>query len=151
LSDVEVLTRDEFAERCWRYWVIDTGMGMSLVLSAVLAFIVGTAIVSQTMLTSVLTKLREFATLKAMGFGNGYVAGIVAIQSVLVALLGYGLGIAATMMVAKGAGEGGNAVVIRTTPLLLLAMCPVAMVMSLTAGLGAAARAMLIPPAKVFR
>ena len=151
LSDVEVLTRDDFADRCWKYWVINTGMGMALILSAALAFVVGTAVVGQTMLSSVLTKLREFATLKALGFGNGFVFGVVGLQTVIVALIGYAIGMAATAAVARWAGDLGNAVVIRTPPLLVWGMGPVAVLMSLMAGLAAAARAMLIPPAKVFR
>ncbi len=151
LTDVEVLTRDEFADRCWRYWVINTGMGMALILSAALAFVVGTTVVGQTMLNSVLIKLREFATLKALGFGNGFVFGVVGLQTVIVALIGYGIGIAATVAVARWAGDFGNAVVIRTPPILLYGMGPVAVLMSLMAGLAAAAKAMLVPPAKVFR
>jgi putative ABC transport system permease protein len=151
LTDVEVLTRDEFADRCWRYWVMNTGMGMALILSAVLAFIVGSAVVGQTTLSSVLTKVREFATLKALGFGNGFIFGIVVLQTVIVALIGYAIGIAATALVAKWAADFGNAVVIRTPPLLIWGMGPVAVLMSLMAGLAAAARAMLVPPAKVFR
>jgi putative ABC transport system permease protein len=124
---------------------------MALILSAALAFMVGTAVVGQTMLSSVLTKLREFATLKALGFGNGFVFGVVGLQTVIVALIGYALGMAATAAVAQWAGDLGNAVVIRTPPLLVWGMGPVAVMMSLMAGLAAAARAMLVPPAKVFR
>jgi len=151
LTDVEVLTQNEFADRCWKYWVVNTGMGMALILSAALAFMVGTAVVGQTMLSSVLTKLREFATLKALGFGNGFVFGVVGLQTVIVALIGYALGMAATAAVAQWAGDLGNAVVIRTPPRLVWGMGPVAVMMSLMAGLAAAARAMLVPPAKVFR
>jgi putative ABC transport system permease protein len=151
LSDVEVLTREEFASRSWRYWVLGTGMGMALALSAGLALVVGMVVVGQTMFTSVLSKLREFATLKAVGFGNGFVTGIVAWQCIIVAVLGYACGLAATLVVARFAGSGGTAVAMRTPPMLLVGMGPLALGLCLFASVGAAAKVMLIAPAKVFR
>ena len=69
----------------------------------------------------------------------------------LVAAVGYLLGLAATLAVSRAAGGGGTAVVLRTPPVLLFGMAPVALAMCLIAGIAAAARAMLVAPAKVFR
>ncbi|MFH0980570.1 MAG: ABC transporter permease [Planctomycetota bacterium] len=151
LPDVEVLTKAEFADRCWHYWVMGTGMGYSLALMAGLALIVGMSIVGQTFVTGVLVKLREYGTLKALGFRNRAVAGLVVAQGVIVALIGYVLGCCGALLVSHFAGAGGTAVSMETPPVLFLALLPLTLVMCVTASLTAAWRVFRLAPAEVFR
>ncbi len=151
LPDVEVLTRDEFAGRSWRYWVMGTGMGMSLLLMAFLALVVGMTIVGQTFVTGVLVKLREYAILKALGFRNGFVAGVVIAQGVIVAVIGYVFGCAGSLVISSVAGSGGTSVNMNMPPGLLLILLPLTLVMCVTASLAAAWRVFRLAPAEVFR
>ncbi len=151
IPDVEVLTKAEFATRCWQYWVMGTGMGYSLGLMAVLALIVGMTIVGQTFVTGVLVKLREYGTLKALGFRNSFVAGTIVAQGVIVALLGYVLGCGGALLVSHFAGTGGTAVTMLMPPLLFVVLLPLTLVMCVTSSLAAAWRVFRLAPAEVFR
>lgn len=151
ISDVEVLTKAAFAGRCWRYWVMGTGMGYSLGLMAVLSLIVGMTIVGQTFVTGVLVKLREYGTLKALGFRNGFVAGTIVAQGVIVALLGYALGCATSLLISHFAGTGGTAVTMMMPPMLFVLLLPLTLIMCVTSSLAAAWRVFRVAPAEVFR
>lgn len=151
IPDVEVLTRATFARRCWRYWIMGTGMGMSLVLMAALAVVVGTTVVSQTLVTGVHVKLREYGLLKAMGFSNGFVAGVIVVQGLIVGVLGYGLGCAGSLGVFYVVGEGGAAVQMDMSPVTFLALLPLTLLICVTASLAASWRVFRLAPAEVFR
>ncbi len=151
IPDVEVLTRETFATRCWRYWVMGTGMGMSLILMAVLALIVGMMIVGQTFLTAVRIKLREYGLLKALGFGNRFVAGVILTQGVIVAVLGYLAGCVGSLIITHYGGTGGTAVNFYMPSALFAGLLPLTLLMCITASLGAAWRVFRLAPAEVFR
>lgn len=151
LPDVEVLTKDEFARRSWRYWVGGTGMGMSLALMAVLALVVGMTIVGQTFVTGVLVKLREYGMLKALGFRSRFVAGVIVAQGVIVALIGYVLGCGGSLLISSVAGTGGTAVNMNMPPVLFIALLPLTLVMCVASSLAAAWRVFRLAPAEVFR
>src|SRR5207302_6692051 len=48
LPEVDVLTRDEFASKSRTYWTIRTGAGGAILTAAVLGFLIGLVVVSQT-------------------------------------------------------------------------------------------------------
>ncbi|MCZ6682044.1 MAG: ABC transporter permease [Planctomycetota bacterium] len=151
IPEVEVLTRDEFARRSWHYWVLGTGMGMALGLSAALALIVGMVVVGQTIFTGVLTKIREYGTLKALGFSNRFIGGSVVIQSAIVGTAGYAIGLVASALVVRYWGEGGTAVSMYAPAWMYLALIPLTAVMCTVSSLGAVWRALVLSPAEVFR
>ena len=151
IPDVEVLTRDEFAGRSWRYWVYGTGIGFSLVLMAVMALIVGMTIVGQTFVTAVLVKMREYGTLKALGFTNRFVAGVILAQGVIVALIGYVLGCGGSLVIDHIFGTGGTAVNMSMPPLLFLLLLPLTLGMCVASSVAAAWRVFRLAPAEVFR
>jgi putative ABC transport system permease protein len=151
IPDVEVLTKPEFADRCWKYWVYGTGMGFSLILMAALALIVGMTIVGQTFVTGVLVKIREYGTLKALGFKNAFVAGVIVVQGVIVALIGYAFGCVGTLVVDQFFGSGGTAVNMNMPPILFVALLPLTLLMCVTSSMAAAWRVFKLAPAEVFR
>ena len=70
-----------------------TGIPINFGLTVVLGFVVGCAIAGQTFYTFVLENMNQFGALKAMGVSNLKLVGMVLFQAIVVALLGYGLGI----------------------------------------------------------
>jgi putative ABC transport system permease protein len=104
-SEVDVWTKDEFSFESRKYWVIQTGAGGALLTAAVLGFVVGAVIVSQTTYATTMENLEEFATLKAIGASRGYVQRLVLTQSIISGLIGcfFGLLVAYPMInVARG-------------------------------------------------
>ena len=88
-GDVEVLTKAELLEREKAYWGKTTPIGFVFNFGVVIGIFVGAIIVYQILFADISEHLPEYATLKAMGFTNGYVVSVVVQQACLLALLGY--------------------------------------------------------------
>ena len=90
LSDgVRVLTVEEFANLEKAYWANSTAIGFIFSLGAAVGFIVGIVIVYQILYTDVSEHLPEYATLKAMGYTDGYLIEVLIQESLLLAVLGF--------------------------------------------------------------
>jgi putative ABC transport system permease protein len=85
---VEALTRREFAVRTMRYWMLETGAGITIVITAALGLFVGAVLTSQTLFAVTHHHLAEYATLLALGFRRGFLAGIVVCQAAFIGLCG---------------------------------------------------------------
>jgi putative ABC transport system permease protein len=88
-ADVQVLTKPEYIDREIRYWAGSTPIGFVFAFGSVMGFIVGSVIVYQILFADVADHLPEYATLKAIGFTNRYLKGVVLSQAVILAVLGY--------------------------------------------------------------
>lgn len=87
--DVEVLTKEQFVEREKSYWSRRTPIGIVFGFGAAMGLAVGAAIAYQILFTDVSSHLPEYATLKAMGYRNGYLFGVVIQQAAILAVLGF--------------------------------------------------------------
>ncbi|HVY61729.1 MAG TPA: ABC transporter permease [Planctomycetota bacterium] len=87
------LTNDEFARRTWTYIMKNTGIPVNFGITVLLGFIVGTAIAGQTFYTFTLENLKQFGALKAMGASDWTLVRMVVLQAMVVAALGYGIGV----------------------------------------------------------
>lgn len=87
-NDVKVLTSEEFAQSEIDYWG-SQGIGFIFGLGAVVGFIVGIVIVYQILYSDVSDHLPEYATLKAMGYSDRYLLGMLLQEALLLAVLGY--------------------------------------------------------------
>ena len=88
-EDVEVLTKADLFAREKNYWAATTPIGFVFNFGVVIGVVVGAIIVYQILFADISEHLPEYATLKAMGFTNGYVVSVVVQQACLLALLGY--------------------------------------------------------------
>lgn len=91
-ADVDVLTREEVRVQELNYWVRGTSFGLIFQVGVGIALIVGGAIVYQVLASDVANMLPEYATLKAMGYSDGYLGGIVVRQAAVLAVVSYGCG-----------------------------------------------------------
>lgn len=91
--DVLVLTRDELVRKEQAFWSRVTPIGAIFDIGVVMGFIVGLAICYQVLASEIFERLSQFATLKAMGFNQRDLARIVVNQAVILALLGFLLGL----------------------------------------------------------
>jgi len=98
-DDVQVLTFDAFVEKEKHYWADRTPIGFVIGASMIVSLLVGAVIVYQILYTDVTDHLPEYATLKAIGFTDGYFIRVVLQESVILSVLGFlpGLGLAALL------------------------------------------------------
>lgn len=88
-ADVQVLTPEGFAEVEKHYWESQGTIGFIFGLGVVVGFIVGIVIVYQILYSDVSDHLPEYATLKAMGYTDTYLLGVLFQEALLLAVLGY--------------------------------------------------------------
>ncbi|MBE9222722.1 FtsX-like permease family protein [Cyanobacterium stanieri LEGE 03274] len=88
-ADVRVLTHQEFIDFEQGYWSNSTPIGFIFLLGAGMGFVVGTVIVYQILYADVSDHLPEYATLKAMGYGDNYFLVLVFQEAIILAILGF--------------------------------------------------------------
>jgi putative ABC transport system permease protein len=88
-NDVCILTHDEFVELERHYWATGTAIGFIFGLGTVMGFVVGIVVVYQILYTDVSDHLAEYATLKAMGYTDGYLLMVVFQEAMILAVLGF--------------------------------------------------------------
>ena len=92
-TGLKALTWREFTWVTIGYYVKRTGIPVNFGITVALGFIVGAAVVGQTFYIFVLENLRQFGALKAMGVANGTILRMVLLQAMVVAGIGYAIGI----------------------------------------------------------
>jgi putative ABC transport system permease protein len=130
-GDVQVFTKKELVAYERYYWETRTTIGFIFGLGTVMGFVVGTVIVYQILYTDVSDHLPEYATLKAMGYGDSYLLGVVFQEAILLAIVGFipslGLGFLLYAQTAKATGLPLIMTVSRAVTVLVLtvAMCSI--------------------------
>jgi putative ABC transport system permease protein len=149
LTDVDVVTNGEFSRMTQVYWMFTTGAGIAVLLAALLGLVVGVVVVAQTIYATTVDHIREYGTLKAMGATNRYLYGVIVLQAVISAVIGYGLGMVVSVFVVRGSEQGGAAILLPAPMaagmlVLTLAMCVGAAVVSIN-------KVTRLDPAMVFK
>jgi putative ABC transport system permease protein len=149
VQGVDVYTTKEFSWKTQRYWMFNTGAGTGILIAAFLGLVVGTVIVAQTLYATTLDHISEFATLKAMGAPNSYIYGILLTQASLSALLGYGFGIALSIIISLFSNFTATAIVI--PPLLGGGMFFLTLFMCVSSAVISIRKVMALDPILVFK
>jgi putative ABC transport system permease protein len=76
------------------YWATATPIGFVFAFGVVMGLVVGTIIVYQILFADISDHLKEYATLKAMGYANRFLAKVVLMQAVILGLIGFLPGLA---------------------------------------------------------
>ncbi len=88
-ADIKIMTHDEFVALEKNYWATSTPIGFIFLLGASMGFVVGIVIVYQILYSDVSDHLSEYATLKAMGYGDRYLLIVVFQEALMLAILGF--------------------------------------------------------------
>jgi putative ABC transport system permease protein len=88
-NDVQVFTRPELAAHEISFWTTRTGTGLIFGSGLVVAFVVGIMVLYQTLATQIMRYLPEFATLKAIGYGDFHLATVVMIEAAIIVLVAF--------------------------------------------------------------
>jgi putative ABC transport system permease protein len=148
IANVQVLTPDQFRDESRSFWLFETGAGVALAAGAVLAIIVGTAIVALTLYSSTKDHLYEFATLRAMGATNRYIYTVIIYQALLNALIGFA--VAAAIGTALVRFTANTALQIVITADLMLAIFLLTIAMCVASAVAAIVRVIHIDPVVVL-
>ena len=88
-EDIKVLTFAEFVKLEQDYWDLRTPIGFIFKIMVFMGFLVGVGITYQILYSNISNHLVAYATLKAIGFTNGYLLTAVFQQALLLAILGF--------------------------------------------------------------
>jgi putative ABC transport system permease protein len=148
-DDVLVMTKAQFVQREKDYWNSATPIGYVFAFGAIMGFVVGAIIVYQILFADVSEHLREYATLRAIGYRNRFVSGIVLQEAAILAVLGFIPGVAAANWLYGKAAAATNLPLYMTQErattvfLMTLAMCAIS-------GMLAMRKVRKLDPAEVF-
>ncbi|MDE2039827.1 MAG: ABC transporter permease DevC [Elusimicrobia bacterium] len=144
-----VLTREQFMALERSYWVENTPVGFIFNLGVLMGLIVGCIIVYQILYTDVSDHLREYATLKAMGYPDRYFFFLVLQEALILSLLGFLPGALVSQCV-YGVAASATLLPLRMTPGRLLAVYALTALMCAASGVLATRRLRLADPAEIF-
>ena len=88
-DDVQVFTMDEFIQEERNFWQNSTPVGFIFTFGLVIGVIVGMVICSQVLQADVASHLKEYATLKAMGYTGSYLTWVVLQEGLWLGVLGF--------------------------------------------------------------
>lgn len=150
-ADVDVYTKAEIVLKESQFWIQTTSIGFIFGLGVVVSFVVGTVIVYQILYTDIRDHLREYATLKAIGYSGSYLFKTVIQEAVLLALMGYVPG----LVLALGLYELALKATAGTLPMQMtvfrvLFVFTLTMLMCVLSGLISVRKAVTADPAEVF-
>jgi putative ABC transport system permease protein len=149
LPNNEIYSRQQFIDRTVNYWTIQTGIGFAFFLTALLAVLIGGAIVGQTIYAGTMEHLRDYGTLKAMGAQNRDINLMILAQAAASALMGFVIGALLTLIASHGIEGAG---VSMQLPLRLFAVVfAIIVVTCLAAGYISVRKVRTLDPVMVFR
>ena len=149
LDRAGLYTKSEFITIEKQYWKKLSPVGTLFLIGVFAGFVTGLFVCYQVLNNEVLTYLREFATLKAMGYNNRDIIKIVLQQSLFLSLFGFMVGLIISKQVCAVIASTvlmpitWDASLAFITFLLTVVMCVIA-------GLGASLKVMDANPADLF-
>jgi putative ABC transport system permease protein len=148
ISNVDILTPAEFAERSRIFWLFGTGAGAALFAGALLGVIVGTVIVAQTLYSSTKEHINEFATLRAIGSSREYIYKVIVCQAIFSAIIGFFFAALIGAVIVEL--TAATALPIIMTPGLIVGLFLLTVVMCVASAIAAIVQVIRIDPATVF-
>jgi len=148
LTKAEVLTAAEFSSRSRSFWLFGTGAGAALFAGALLAMVVGSVVVAQTLYSSTKEHLYEFATLRAIGSSGKYLQTVIITQALLSAVAGFAIALVIGLCVVRVTSD--SALPVLMTPGLTVILFLLTIVMCVISALSSMIKVMRMDPAMVF-
>jgi putative ABC transport system permease protein len=147
--DMTVIAAHDFSLKTRLYWLTRTKIGLSLSLTSVLALVVGLVITSQTLYAAVVSSLREYAVLVALGLPRWRIGALVLAQSFWIGLGGVSTSLPMALLIKRLAGAIDAEMLL---PMWLLAGTAfVTMTIAVTSGLLALRSLRQVEPANLLR
>jgi putative ABC transport system permease protein len=149
IPDARAYTRDEINAKEAKYWVQQTAVGRFFTLGVAVAVVVGVIFVYQMMATDIRHHLSEYATIKAIGYRNGYLFRVILWQASLLALIGFFPGLVASLGIYEWTRQAARIPIGMTASRMVLVLLLTVM-MCLCSGLLAIRKLRSADPADLF-
>ncbi len=146
---VEVLTTQEFMTRSAVYWLVETGMGLIVLITATLGVVVGAVVAAQTLFNTTQDNLSNYATLLALGFSRRQILAGVMLQSL--ALSGGGVILGSAGFWVSSLLSRQTASPLEMTPAVFLGLIAVSVSCSLLGSFVSVKTILGLDPSLVFR
>ncbi|MDO9710195.1 ABC transporter permease DevC [Paracraurococcus lichenis] len=104
--DVRVFNGRELVQHERDYWETATPIGFIFMFGSIMGLIVGMVIVYQILFSDIASHLKEYATLKAMGYSNLYLGRAVLSAALILAVLGFLPGFVLSALLYDFVGKG---------------------------------------------
>jgi putative ABC transport system permease protein len=147
--DVAVFTKEAYIDAEKDYWEHSTPIGFIFRFGLWMGFVVGGVICYQIISTDVADHLAEFATLKAIGYHDGYLNLTVLRETWWLAVFGFVPGLALSWLLYRGL-DAWVGLPMHMTPLRILLIFVLTIGMCLLSGLLALRKVKSADPAEVF-
>jgi putative ABC transport system permease protein len=147
--DVLVLSRSGVLDFEYNLWVREMPVGIIFQLGVMVGLLVGVTIVYQVLSSDVANHLPEYATLKAIGYNNGFLRRVVLQQATALALLGFLPGVIIALVLYRITAEFTNLPIgmgLWRMPFVL----GLTLLMCTASGLGAVRKVRQAQPADLF-
>lgn len=92
-TNLQALSSRDFKWRSIKHYLTKTGIPINFGITVALGFIIGATIAAQTFYMFIMENLKQFAALKAIGVTGKQILQMVFIQTLVVALIGFSIGI----------------------------------------------------------
>jgi putative ABC transport system permease protein len=148
-NDVEVLSHQGLVNLERDFWGKSTPVGFVFTLGVTMGIIVGSIIVYQILYTDVSDHLDEYATLKAIGYRDGYLFRIVLGQAALLSVFGFFPGMALSQVVYVIAGNA-TLLPLRMNTVRCLVVYLLTLIMCMFSGAMAMRKLKSADPAEIF-
>lgn len=148
-ADTRVFTRAELAFHEATYWQTKTSTGLVFGFGVIVSILVGAVILYQTLATQVARQLPQYATLKAIGYTDRYLSGIVLSLALIMATFAFIPAVAATVFI-YGEVRTMARLPIEMTPERVVAVLLIALSMSAASALVAVRGLYRADPADIF-
>jgi putative ABC transport system permease protein len=151
-KDILVLPKDGpggFVLRERQYWEENTNIGFVFSLLTTMGFVVGIILVYQILYTDVADHWSEYATLKAMGYDNRFLFGVVIQEAMILSVLGFMPGFLASALFYNLAA-GATGLVFQMTLERVVSLYVLTFIMCLISGAIAVRKVQATDPAEVF-
>jgi len=150
-ADVDVFTKEGIIQRDRDYWINTTSTGFIFGMGVAVALVVGVVIVYQILYTDISSHMKQYATLKAMGYRSGFLFNTVLQESVILAVLGFIPGFILSMLLYQltVAATSGTLPVVMT-PTRFVFVLILTLIMCAISGLISVNKVIQADPAEVF-
>jgi putative ABC transport system permease protein len=147
--DVMPCSRAEILQRETDHWVGQTATGKLFAFGVLVATIVASAVIYQVLSNDVRDHLAEYATLKAMGHSNAYLARVVICQALIYAGVAYLIALALGLVLYE-ATEALAGIPMRMTPRILAISMAVTVLVGLVSAVFTLEKVWRADPAELF-